>query len=340
MGLATLSITLLLVHLVGQNPSPREMDGPRSEATLFVDSLVGEEFGASNCDRPHPGPSCEDALFRVCSRSVAFDETRNKQARERYEREWEEWKHLDRPPKEPRIPIPSFARSLEAHRRYLKTLAKGDRRDQILFKSGLLLDRQGRSTEAFFLFAELEREHPDSRAIVATRLRLGEFHFVNRNYDSAIAYFRKTKSVQTPSGSEPLAEIGLYHEAEAYSLSHRYAEAIETFFEYIELADRKRLPRGDLRVEAILSLGSCLAESPVSLEHAKEFFLRKGRRTYEDTVFYELAYKHYDRDQLDIAVPAMEYALQCFPRYHKAADLRQKLDKAKARRDRVKHDGM
>jgi len=340
LSLATLSIPLLLVHLVGQNPSSPASDGPRSEATQFVDSLVGEEFGASSCDRPHPGPACEDALFRVCSRAVAFDEARKKQARERYEREWEEWKHLDRPPKEPRIAIPSFARSLEAHQRYLATLAEGDRRDQILYKTSLLLDRLGRSSEAHPLLIEIERKFPQSRAIVATRLRLGEYHFVHRNYDSAIACFRRAKSVPPSAGTEPLAEIGLYHEAEAYSLSHRYDEAIETFFEYVELADRKRLPRGDLRVESILSMGSCLAESPVPLEHAKDFFLRKGRRSYEDTVFYELAYKLYDRDQLDLAIPAMVYALQTFPRYHKAENLRQKLDKAKARRDRPKHDGI
>jgi len=335
-------VPLSLVFAQGAVEPPRTplAEPPRSAATFFVDSLLREDPAGQSCLDTPPGSGCESAMYRLCARAQTFDEARNKQARERYEREWEEWSHLDRPPKEPKQAPPSFARSLEAHQRYLQTLPQGEHRDQILYKTGLLLDLQGRSKEAVPLFTEIEREYPNSRAIVPTRLWLGEYHFVNRGYDSAIAYFHKTKSVQAPRGSESLAELALYHEAEAYSLSHRYEEAIATFFEYVELADRKRLPRGDLRVEAILSIGMCLAELPTSLEHAKDFFLRKGTRPYQDTVFYELAYKLNDRDQFDLAIPAMEYALQTFPRYHKAADLRQKLDKAKARRDRLNHGGI
>ena len=258
---------------------------------------------------------CEDALFNVAEINYQADQRDNLANRERYEREWAKWKANEKRTPEPKPVQASFARGLAAHQRYLKDLPGASRRDVVLYRTAFIYDLMGRSPDAFPLLMEISRSFPNSRQLTASNLRLGEFYFVDKKYDSAIAYYNKV-DVSQP-GNESIVGLALYHKAEALYQKARYQTAADAFFDYIERADKGAF-RGDLRSEAILYLGSCFAEFPESYKDGKKYFSSKGGRRYEDTLFYELAVKHADRDQHDQAIASLEYFLKTYPDYYKA----------------------
>ncbi|HOX51996.1 MAG TPA: tetratricopeptide repeat protein, partial [Fibrobacteria bacterium] len=285
----------------------------QSQVTLALYEKVAKE--ACVTGKGGDPKRCEDALFNIAEINYQADQRDNLANRERYEREWSRWKANEKRGPEPKTVQASFARGLAAHQRYLKDLPKGSRRDVVLYRTAFIYDLMGRSTDAFPLLMEISRNFPNSRQLTASNLRLGEFYFVDKKYDSAIAYYNKV-DVSQP-GNESIVGLALYHKAEALYQKARYQTAADAFFDYIERADKGAF-RGDLRSEAILYLGSCFAEFPESYKDGKKYFSSKGGRRYEDTLFYELAVKHADRDQHDQAIAALEYFLKTYPDYYKA----------------------
>lgn len=275
-----------------------------------------EKVAKDNCNNPKGDPKrCEDALFNIADINYQIDQRNNLASREKYERDYDKWKENDKRGPEPRQALPSFAKGLAAHQRFLKEIPEGGRRDIILYRTAFIYDLMGRSTEAFPLLMEISRKYPSSRQISATSLRIGEFYFVDKKYDSAIVYYNKVDP--NIPGSEAVLGLALYHKAEALYQKAKYQTAVDAFFDYVERADKGQI-RGDLRSEAILYMGSCFAEFPDSYKDAKKYFSQRGDRKYEDTLFYELAIKHADRDQHDLAIPALEYFLKTYADYYKA----------------------
>jgi tetratricopeptide (TPR) repeat protein len=287
---------------------------------------------------------CEDALFNIADINYQFDQRNNLASREKYERDWAAWKENDKRGMEPKPAVVTYAKGLNAHLRYLKDLqpAVATRRDVILYRTAFIYDLMGRSTDAFPLLMEISKNYPASRQIGPTNLRIGEFYFVDKKYDSAIGYYNKVDpNIQ---GNESILGLALYHKAEALYNKARYFQAIDAFFDYVERCDRGQI-RGDLRSEGILYMGSCFAEFPDSYKDAKKFFSQRGGRRYEDTLFYELAVKHADRDQHDQAIAALEYFLKNYPDYYKAPlaqiklievwDKKKKIEEAQAAREEL-----
>ncbi|MEK7392102.1 MAG: tetratricopeptide repeat protein [Fibrobacterota bacterium] len=286
-----------------------------SEETAKTRELY-EKVAKDNCNNPKGDPKrCEDALFNIADIDYQIDQRNNLGSREKYEREYDKWKANDKRGKEPTQALPSFAKGLSGHQRYLKEIPEGGRRDVILYRTAFIYDLMGRSTEAFPLLMEISRKFPQSRQIGPANLRIGEFYFVDKKYDSAIVYYNKVDP--NAPGSEAVLGLALYHKAEALYQKAKYQVAVDAFFDYVERADKGQI-RGDLRSEAILYMGSCFAEFPDSYKDAKKYFGQRGHRAYEDTLFYELAIKHADRDQHDLAIPALEYFLKTYSDYYKA----------------------
>jgi|GEM_PF-1716002 len=275
-----------------------------------------ESVGKDNCRAGGDQKRCEDALFNLADLSYTSDQRENLANRERYERAYDKWKDNDKQGKEPVAVAPSYSKGLAAHQRYLSSLQGGARRDVILYRTAFILDMVGRSSEAFPVLMELSTKYSTSRHIGPTNLRIGEYYFVEKKYDSAIAYYNKVDGVA--AGNDGIVGLALFHKAEALYNLARYEKANDAFFDYIERVDKGQISRGDLRSEAILYMGSCFAEYPGSYGDAKKFFKGKGGRNYEDTLFYELAVKHADRDQHEQAIDALEFFLKSYPDYYKA----------------------
>lgn len=288
---------------------------PETAGDIIKTLALYEQVAKDNCNPKGDQKRCEDGLFNIADINYQMDQRQNLANREKYEREYERWKENDKRGKEPSQSLPSYAKGLAAHQRYLKEVPAGGRRDVILYRTAFIYDLMGRSTEAFPLLMEISRNFPQSRQIGPANLRIGEFYFVDKKYDSAIAYYNKVDP--NMPGNEAVLGLALYHKAEALYQKARYQTAVDAFFDYVERADRGQI-RGDLRSEAILYMGSCFAEFPDSYKDAKKYFGTKGGRRYEDTLFYELAVKHADRDQHDLAIPAIEYFLKNYPDYFKA----------------------
>lgn len=276
-----------------------------------------ESVAKDNCRAGGDQKRCEDALFNLADLSYTSDQRENLANRERYERAYDKWKDNDKQGKEPVAVAPSYSKGLAAHQRYLSSMQGGTRRDVILYRTAFIMDMIGRSSEAFPVLMELSTKYPTSRHIGPTNLRIGEYYFVEKKYDSAIAYYNKVDGAAS-AGSEGIVGLALFHKAEALYNLARYEKANDAFFDYIERVDKGQIARGDLRSEAILYMGSCFAEYPESYKDAKKFFKAKGGRVYEDTLFYELAVKHADRDQHEQAIDALEFFLKTYLDYYKA----------------------
>lgn len=302
-----------------------------------------ESVSKDNCRAGGDEKRCEDALFNLADLAYSSDQRENLANRERYERAYDKWKDNDKSGKEPTPVAPSYTKGLAAHQRYLSSIKAGTRRDVILYRTAFIMDMVGRSSEAFPILMELSRNYPASRHIGPTNLRIGEYYFVEKKYDSSIVYYNKVDA--NASGNDGIVGLALFHKAEANYNLGRYEKANDAFFDYIERVDKRQITRGDLRSEAILYMGSCFAEYPGSFGDAKKFFKSKGGRGYEDTLFYELAVKHADRDQHEVAIDALEFFLKNYPDYYKAPlaqiklievwDKRKKIEEAQEAREEL-----
>jgi len=287
----------------------------RQDAEAF---LALEAKAAKACTPDGNAELCEETEFEMLELGHRMDAGAIQVARERYEKAWDQWRAKGLPVREPAMAKPSYDRSITAHKRYLQDNPTGKRRDQVLYRLAYLRDMTGGSDEAASLLTEILRSHPASPHVPAANLHLGEFHFLRKEYDSAIACYGRLEAEQEPVVDERLLGSALFHKGEALLGLARYDKARDAFFDYVERTDKKTLKRGDLRQEAILYMAHCFAESPSSYEEAEAFFAEAGKRRYEDTLFYELAMKHFDRAQYERAVGAFERLLERWPGHFKA----------------------
>ncbi|MBK9575586.1 MAG: tetratricopeptide repeat protein [Fibrobacteres bacterium] len=292
------------------------------------------------CSSSGDAKRCEDALFNLAELNYEEDQRKNIAAWERYEREPLECEHGRR--RQPVLYAPSYAKGLAANLKYLKRLPSGARRDVILYRTAFIYDLMGRSPDAFPLLMEISRNYPNSRKLSAVQIRIGEYYFVDKKYDSAIAYYLKVDSEALVNKSIP--GLAFFHKGEAFYEKANFQVAVDAFFDYIERSDKGQF-RGEFRSEAILYMGSCFARLPGSYKDAKSFFASRGGRPYEDTLFYELAVHHVDRDQYDQAIAALDDFLETFPDYYKAPlaqiklveiwDKKRKIHEAQAAREQL-----
>ncbi len=277
-----------------------------------------EKVASDNCKPGGDAVRCEDAEFQMADLGYRADNRANMAGRERYERDYDKWTENDKRGKEPVMPKTSYANSIKTHKRYLQDNTSGKRRDLVLYRLAFIYDMMGGSEDAFPYWMEIVRQHPDSRHVPAVNLRLGEYFFVQKKYDSAISYYNKVDANKELNVDNNVLGLSIYHRAEAYYNMSKYELALNGFFDYIERVDQGKLKRGDLRNEAILYMGSCFAESPESYKDVDKFFKKYGGRAYEDTLYFEMAKKHEDRDQFDLAINSYEYFLKKWPYFYKA----------------------
>jgi len=277
-----------------------------------------EAKAAKACTPDGDAQLCEETEFERCELGYRLDVGAALIARERYEKAWERWSAEGLRVKEPALARTSYDRSIAALKRYLQDNQTGKRRDLVLYRLAYLQDMRGASDEAASLLTEILRSHPASLHVPAANLRLGECHFLRKEYDSAVACYGRIEAGQGAGVSKEMLGLALFHKGEALFHLARYGKARDAFFDYAERVDKRQLKRGDLRQEAILYMAHCFAESPTSYEDAEAFFAKAGRRRYEDTLFYELAMKHFDREQWERAVGAFEHQLKAWPGHFKA----------------------
>ena len=276
-----------------------------------------ESVGKDNCRAGGDQKRCEDALFNLADLSYTSDQRENLANRERYERAYDKWKDNDKQGKEPVAVAPSYSKGLAAHQRYLSSLQGGARRDVILYRTAFILDMVGRSSEAFPVLMELSTKYSTSRHIGPTNLRIGEYYFVEKKYDSAIAYYNKVDGAA--AGNDGIVGLALFHKAEAlYNLGALWKKPTMRFSITSNASTRDRSAAETCARKPFCIWVPALLNTPGSYGDAKKFFKGKGGRNYEDTLFYELAIKHADRDQHEQAIDALEFFLKSYPDYYKA----------------------
>lgn len=191
---------------------------------------------------------------------------------------------------------------LEAIELYKELLAKYPlyrRNDQVLYQMSRAYEELGRVEEAMAVMDRLVREFPQSRYIDEVQFRRAEYFFTRRNYLDAEEAYKTIVDLGVGSSYYELALYKLgwtFYKQELYEeAQHRFIALLDhkvsvgyDFYQTTDEAERKRTDD----TFRVISLGfSNLGGS----DSVVDYFTRYGKRSYEDSVYSNLAEFYFDK---------------------------------------------
>jgi tetratricopeptide (TPR) repeat protein len=190
----------------------------------------------------------------------------------------------------------------EAIALYKKLLEKYplyDRNDQVLYQMSRAYEELGQIKEAMAVMAQLVREFPQSRYIDEVQFRRAEYFFAHSHYlDAEDAY---TSIVKTGVGSS-FYDLALYKLGWTFYKQELYEEALHRF---IALLDHKVSVGYDFaqtkdeqerkRTEDTFRVISLSFSNLGGADSVVEYFSRRGKRSYEDSVYSNLGEFYFDK---------------------------------------------
>ncbi len=214
---------------------------------------------------------------------------------------------------------------LEAIELYKRLLAKYplyDRNDQVLYQMSRAYEELGKINEAMAVMERLVHEYPRSRYIDEVQFRRAEFFFSHRKYlDAEDAY----KTIVDLGVGSYYYELALYklgwtfYKQELYEdAQHRFIALLDhkvsvgyDFYQTEDETERKRM-NDTFRV---ISLGF---SNLGGADSVVEYFSKHGKRSYEDSVYSNLAEFYYDKRRYADASAAYNAFVSRNP-FHKQA---------------------
>jgi TolA-binding protein len=198
--------------------------------------------------------------------------------------------------------LPEGTGAREAIQLYTKLLndyPNYDRSDQVLYQMSRAYEQLGQVDEAMQVMDRLVREHPGSRYIAEVQFRRGEYFFTRRQYRDAEEAYGSVVAMGASTSYFPLA---LYKLGWSLYKQERYDKALDSFLALLDHkvaagidiarppdeAERKRI---DDTFRAISLSFSNLGGSASVVD----YFARNGRRSYEDSVYSNLAEFYFDK---------------------------------------------
>jgi len=174
-----------------------------------------------------------------------------------------------------------------------------DRNDQVLYQMSRAFEELGQTKEAMAVMDRMVRDFPGSRYIDEVQFRRAEHFFTRRHYlDAENAY---TSIVNIGVGSSYYG-LALYKLGWAFYKQELYDEALPRF---IALLDYKVSVGYDFaqtedeqerkRMEDTFRVISLSFSNLDGADSVAEYFSRHGKRTYEDSVYSNLAEFYFDK---------------------------------------------
>ena len=212
--------------------------------------------------------------------------------------------------------------AIELYTKLLKDYPTYERNDQVLYQLSRAYEEQGRLDEAMQVMDRLVREYPKSRYIDEVQFRRAEFFFTRRRYRDAEAAYG---SVVAMGASSSYFQLALYKLGWAFYKQELYDKALDPFIALLDYkvslghdfaqtddkAERKRMD-DTFRVISLSFSNLGGAGSVV------EYFIRHGKRSYEDSVYSNLAEFYFDKRRYNDAAAAYNAFVSRNP-FHKVS---------------------
>ncbi len=215
----------------------------------------------------------------------------------------------------PIAPVPSYENSRKYYIELIRDYPKFDQRPRVLYTLGMIFTKEGDFDNAAESYKELLEKFPKYENIHKAKLRLGEYHYLNREYVLARGLYEEV--MNTSMGKREYA-LALYRLASCYFNTGMFKESVDWFFEYVDGVDKKQLDYGDFREEALEFMAISFSEMENGAEKAVKFLKKKGGRPYEDFIVYTIGLKNNSHDNPKEAVKSLTLLLKKYPMYIEA----------------------
>jgi cellulose synthase operon protein C len=197
-----------------------------------------------------------------------------------------------------------------------------DRNDQVLYQMSRAYEELGKIDEAMVVMERLVRQYPQSRYIDEVQFRRAEFFFTRRKYlDAEEAY----KAIVDLGKASYYYELALYKLGWTYYKQELYEDAQHRFialldhkvsvgYDFEQTQDESERKRTDDTFR-VISLGF---SNLGGAESVLEYFSQNGKRSYEDSVYSNLAEFYFDKRRYADATAAYNGFVSRNP-FHKKA---------------------
>ncbi len=196
------------------------------------------------------------------------------------------------------------------------------RNDQVLYQMSRAYEELGQVDEAMAVMDRMVREFPRSRYLDEVQFRRAEHFFTRRRYlDAENAY----AGIVDRGASSSFYELALYKLGWTYYKQELYEDALHRFialmdhkvsagYDFEQTEDEQERKRTDDTFRVISLSFSNLGGAG----SAMEYFLRRGTRSYEDSVYANLGEFYFDKRRYADAAAAYNAFVDRNP-FHKAA---------------------
>jgi tetratricopeptide (TPR) repeat protein len=197
-----------------------------------------------------------------------------------------------------------------------------ERNDQVLYQMSRAYEELGRIDEAMEVMDRMCREYPESRYIDEVQFRRAEYFFSHKAYlDAEDAY---TKIVKMGVASS-YYELALYKLGWAFYKQELYEEGLHDFialldykvsigYDFEQTEDETELKRTEDTFRVISLSFSNLGGA----DSVVEYFERYGQRSYEDSIYSQLAEFYFDKRRYADASETYNAFVERNP-FHKAS---------------------
>ena len=254
---------------------------------------------------------CANALKTLASFTYKKEQASHLEASAKYDKAYTRWIDNDQRGTQPREPKADHRRSLAYMERFIKEFPKHSSMPNILLQASHIYEGKLEDKKAYDLRMRLVTEFPNTPYVAQTWLRIGEYYYDYKKHRKAIESYQKVRTYSSLSSKE--TAMAIYHQAESYINIGEYYKAAQTFYDYVEGADKGVYPN-DFRAEAMIFMAGAFADMDNGIDVAEKFMSGK-QKTFADTLYYEIGMKNKMRDRLDEARYSFKRLLEISPNF-------------------------
>jgi len=198
--------------------------------------------------------------------------------------------------------------AIELYRKLLADYPAYKRNDQVLYQMSRAYEELGRIEEAMEVMDRMVKDYPASRYLDEVQFRRGEYFFVHRKYLDAEDAYRSIVEIGVGSS---FFDLALYKLGWTFYKQELYEEALD---EFIALLDNKVSAGYDFaqtedeperkRTEDTFRVISLSFSYLGGADAVVDYFSRRGRRSYENRVYAQLAEYYFDKRRYSDATAA------------------------------------
>ncbi len=272
-----------------------------------------ENYLRDNCQGKQSS-RCADAMYSIGSNAYKKAQIDFVNAQKKYENDMDRWEKRPRGP-EPIAPIPDYSKALNAYQDAVKMYPNYGKAAEGYFQMGAINMINSEIDAAQQAFLTLVKRYPKDPRAATSHYRIAELYFMKYKFGEALKHYNL---VEGRFVTIDMKETVHYRKGEIYYSRGDLDKAVELLSGYVDNCDINVYPKKLLRGDAVDYLATAFADmGGDGTKKAIKFFKGKNR-TYEDTVIYNIGFKHYEHGQWPEAIEALTHAIQKFPNFDDA----------------------